>query len=441
MFQLYDQTRRRMCIASFLALGVLPTVLVAAWCIGRHLPGRVEAEAQSLSWRLGLAVRLHDVQHLRPGSVLYEGVEIADPETGQILLRSTQLKVTSAAPDQRGGNRPRLAMVAAQPEIDAAGLARLWQSLQRLLEGNSGRLDADWQVAATNLTLHAADAQTFTDVEGSLETLPAGRSAQVRFHLAGSDAPQPFRIRAVRNRQTSPPATELDLDTAGSELPCNVLAMGLSECKVLGPRCRFRGGLWAKETAEGWEGEIAGQLTGMDFDRLVTDHFPHRLSGSGDLAIQSLRFRRGRIEQASVMLSAGPGTIDRSLIDAAVERCQLTATTELARAPERVAYEQLAFLLTLDGEGATIQGCCRPGEPGTILTGAHGRMLGEPPRQPQSVVALVQMLVPQNELQVPASRQTDWLLRHLPVAQIVPPAGSDAVAPHVTVRLRDSQTQ
>jgi hypothetical protein len=47
--------------------------------------------------------------------------------------------------------------------------------------------------------------------------------------------------------------------------------------------------------------------------------------------------------------------------------------------------------------------------------------------------------VPQNELQVPASRQTDWLLQHLPVAQIVPPMGSDDHAPHVTTRLKETQ--
>ena len=251
MFQLYDQTRRRMCIASFLALGVLPTVLVAAWCIGRHLPGRVEAEAQSLSWRLGLAVRLHDVQHLRPGSVLYEGVEIADPETGRILLASTQLKVTSAAPDQRGGNRPRLAMVAAQPEIDAAGLARLWQSLQRLLEGNSGRLDADWQVAATNLTLHAADAQTFTDVEGSLETLPQeGRPSAVP--LGRERHAAAVCTCAVRNRQTSPPATELGSRRRRQRTALQCAGNGIEQsARRFGPRCRFGGGLWAKEIAEG----------------------------------------------------------------------------------------------------------------------------------------------------------------------------------------------
>ena len=87
------------------------------------------------------------------------------------------------------------------------------------------------------------------------------------------------------------------------------------------------------------------------------------------------------------------------------------------------------------------EGCCRPGEPGTILTGADGRMLRRAAAAAAVRCRLGADARAANELQVPASRQTDWLLRHLPVAQIVPPAGSDAVAPHVTVRLRDSQTQ
>ena len=460
MFQLYDNTRRRVCIAAFFVLGVLPVALVAAWCANRYLPGHLRAEAEQLGRQLGLDVRLEGLKHLRPGAVLYEGLEIADPETGQVLLKCRLLEVASQQSDDRDRRRPTLALLASQPEIEAAAIGRLWELLQRTVECHHGRLDADLRIAAGEVTLQAgADSQTLTDVEGSLETLPAGTDAQVRFRLAGADTPEPIRIRVVRNRQLSPPASGFELYTGGGELPCNVLAMGLGELKPLGARCRFRGYLWANETPQGWEGEITGQMARLDLGGLVSDHFPHRLSGSGELVIQSARFRRGRLEEASGTLAVGPGMIDRSLIEAAADRLGLTPgkgdspifgptlrvqarksgqSPERPNAAERIAYEQLAFSLTLDAAGVKLQGRCTTGEPGTILADRNGRLLGEAVEQPKPIAALVQTLVPQSAVQVPASRQTDWLLRHLPVPEVMPPDPESAPS-HARLRLRETQ--
>jgi hypothetical protein len=311
--------------------------------------------------------------------------------------------------------------------------------LQRTVECHHGRLDADLRIAAGEVTLRAgADSQTLTDVEGNLETLPAGADAQVRFRLAGADTPEPIRIRVVRNRQLAPPASGFELYTGGGELPCNVLAMGLGELKPLGACCRFRGYLWANETPQGWEGEITGQMARLDLGGLVSDHFPHRLSGSGELVIQSARFRRGRLEEASGTLAVGPGTIDRSLIEAAADRLGLTPAADRPNAAERIPYEQLAFSLTLDAAGVKLQGRCTNGEPGTILADRNGRLLGEPAEQPKPIAALVQTLVPQSSVQVPASRQTDWLLRHLPVPEVMPP-DPESVPSHARLRLRETQ--
>jgi len=437
MVQLYDQTRRRVCIAAFFALGVLPVALVAAWCASRYLPGHLRAEAEQLGQQLGLDVRLEGLKHLRPGAVLYEGLEIADPETGQVLLKCRLLEVASQQSEDR--RRPTLDLLASQPEIEAAAIGRLWELLQRTVECHHGRLDADLCIAAGEVTLRAgADSQTLTDVEGSLETLPAGADAQVRFRLAGADTPEPIRIRVVRNRQLSPPASGFELYTGGGELPCNVLAMGLGELRPLGARCRFRGYLWANETPQGWEGEITGQMARLDLGGLVSDHFPHRLSGSGELVIQSARFRRGRLEEASGTLAVGPGTIDRSLIEAAADRLGLIPAAERSNGAERIAYEQLAFSLTLDAAGVKLQGRCTTGEPGTILADRNGRLLGEPSEQPKPIAALVQTLVPQSSVQVPASRQTDWLLRHLPVPEVMPP-DPESVPSHARLRLRETQ--
>jgi hypothetical protein len=372
--------------------------------------------------------------------MLYEQLEAADPETGQMIFRCRLLEIVCGQQsDPQGQRRATLTMTASQPEVEAAALDRIWRCLQRALEGFSGPLEADLQLAAAEMTLRAADnSQTLTDVKGAVENLPGGMHAQLDFRLAGAETPEPARIRVVRNRQVSPPASGFELHTGGGELPCTVLAMGLDELKPLGPHCRFRGYIWANETPDGWQGEVTGQLVELDLGGLVTDHFPYKLAGSGEVTIQSARFRRGRLEEGSAIVVAGPGMIDRSLLTAAIDRLGLAAGTEPLPAGELVPYEQLAFSATLDAQGLRLGGRCTAAEPGTILSDGRNRLLGEPVEQPAPAVALVQTLVPQNAVQVPAGRQTDWLLRHLPMPEVTPPSGTEAVPPHARVRLRDT---
>lgn len=446
MFHLHDTTRRRICVAGFLIFGVLPVLLVGGWCLGRYMPGCVQAEADRLSRQIGLKVKLGGLQYLRPGAILYEQLEAADPETGQVVFRCRLLEVAhQKKTDPQGQSRPTLTMIASQPEVEVGGVHRIWRCLQRTLEGYRGPLEADIQVSAAELTLRAIrHGQTLTEVRGSLENLPDGTHAQLVFRLAGADTPEPARIRLVRNLKVSPPASGFELYTGGGELPCNVLAMGLDALKPLGPRCRFRGYIWASEMPDGWQGEVTGQLVDLDMGRLLSDHFPHRLAGCGEMTIQSARFCRGRLEEGNAIVMVGPGTINRSLVDAAVDRLGLVAGGELFsdrdKDRENVSYDELAFLVTLDAEGLRLSGRCAATEPGVILSRDRQCLLGQsqqPHQKPSPAVALVQTLVPQNAVQVPAGRQTDWLLRHLPLPDVTPIPGSETI-PHARVRLRET---
>ena len=128
---------------------------------------------------------------------------------------------------------------------------------------------------------------------------------------------------------------------------------------------------------------------------------------------------------------AGPGRIDHSLLAAAVDRLGLTPGAEPLPAGDLVEYQQLAFSATLDAQGLMLHGRCEGTERGAILSDGRHRLLGES-QQPAPAVALVRTLVPQSAVQVPASRETDWLLRHLPVPEVMPMPGSEAVAPRAS---------
>jgi len=441
MFRLHETARRRVCIAGFFALCVAPTIAVAAWCAVRNRPGYVEAEARRLGRELGVRVSLDGLRHLRPGAVLYEGLELADPETGNLLLRCRLLETTrSKAVNSQGNPVDSLMLCPSQPEIQADALARLGRLLRRVLQSETPQQNVNVRISAAEMTLHSGkNSQTLTHCRGAVETLPGGSQAQLALRIAGMDTPRPVRIRLDRNRQADPPASAVELDTGGGALPCSLLAMALPELHALGPRCRFRGYLSAQQSPGGqspeqWDGEASGQLLDVDLDRLVSDRLAHKLSGTADVTIQSARFCRGRLQEASGTLAAGPGVISRSLIDAAVSQLGLVPNTPPEMPHDLIAYQQLALAAILDADGLRLQGRCASPQYGTILTDRRGAVLVEPKLRRQPVIGLIRTLVPQNELQVPATRQTDWLIRRLPVPQIVRRPAAEPAAPRARVR-------
>ncbi len=77
MFQLYDGTRRRICLLAFLLFCLLPTTLVVAWGIARRTSWHVAEEANRLTSLCGLRVSLSAIRYVRPGEVVYEGLNLA----------------------------------------------------------------------------------------------------------------------------------------------------------------------------------------------------------------------------------------------------------------------------------------------------------------------------------------------------------------------------
>lgn len=444
MFQLHDRTRRRICIAGFFLLCIAPTALVAGWCVMRNLPGRTAAEARRLSRELGLNVSLGDLSHPRPGVAVYQRLELTDAETGRTLLRCATLKAEWIETAGRG-SRKMLVLIASQPIIEADGFDRLGQLLCRILQRQTGPAEINVWLKPVDATLRTERyAQTLTELEGRIESLPDGVRTWGSFRLAGVDAPKPVRIHIARRRSSTPPAAgfEFALDTGGAAVPCNILALGLPILQPLGSQCRFRGHLSAKQTPGdrthgGWDGEISGNLFDVDLGSLVSRRFGHRFSGTGQVLVESARFRRGRLEEVSGELAVGPGEIGRSLIGAAVEHLRLVGGGESYRPNDSVPYQQLAVAFLMDSQGLRLQGRCSAGGKGAVLIDRYHRLLSEPaveslpvgePLQvgeslqagePLPVASLLRMLVPAAGEQVPATREANRLMRYLPLPQAV----------------------
>jgi hypothetical protein len=428
------------CRTAFLALCVLPTLGVFAWSSSQVNPDRRTETAAELSRELGLKASLVGVSYPRPGVSLYNGVELTDPETSAPLARMRFLEVadTSSA----------TAIVASHTVIDAPQLSRLWQAVaDRLRHG--GAIGKPTRLAAREATLEwpnssrgGGDSQTLTEVLAELAANSDGRRetmASLSFRLAGGETPEPIRLRYSRliesDRQTGKAAsnvmTRVELDTGGAAVPLSMLTVPLGIVNRLGPQAKFRGRFWASEARDRWDGELIGVFSDIDFETAIAEQFPHHLAGTAMLTIARAWFAGGRLEEARGSLAAGAGVIEQSLLSSAARHLQLAGTAGGISNDALVPFDQMAFSFELDSSGLSIHGQC-DGVHGTIVRRGDTALLAEASGTPVPVVAILRMFVPMSEVQVPATRESDWLMRCLPVPQVVTPKGE---LPHGKLRL------
>ena len=424
MFQMHERTRRQITFLLFLVLCVVPTVTVAAWGAWWRSAGHVRLEAQRLSWLLGMNVSLSAVGHPKPGEVLYEGLELASPETGRVVLRCRTLRTGwETAKDQQGQERAVLAISAVEPEIEAVQTRQLWQLIDHVLSRRTEFSGVLVRLAAERITVKTAQgAGTLTDVKGSMESEVRGTCAGMSFHVADVEMPRAASLRLTRNCQFASPALFLDLDTGGAALPCSFPAPGLEWLAALGPRAKFCGTVSTDLTSEGTSGVVKAQLTDLDLAAVVSRQFPqHTLTGAAELSLPYAEFRHGRLEKANGTLEvAGGGTIGRSLFDAAAEHLRLAGRWP-ADVLGLLPYERLGLAFAIDGGVLHLAGNIAMSG-GRAILADHDRPLLAESEQTLGMINIVRMLVPPTGVQVTASPQTEWLLRRL----VIPAAGGDA---------------
>jgi hypothetical protein len=386
---------------AFLVVCAVPTLVVLGWAVWHHTPGHRQACARRIAHRLGVRASLANVSHPRPGATIFRGLELADIETGRTLLAVDELHAV--------GSRDTRLLSASRVQIAHSHFDPLWKIL-------SARLRA-WSCGSVRFAVNRVllGEQTFAQVRGRLESTSAGAQTLVRFDLADAATTAPVWLRVVRDRQTSPPSTRIEVNTGDTWLACSTLGPVAPSLSQLGDTARFCGWLWAGKRSGGWEGELAGTLTGVDLERLVSVGYPHRLSGMAGIVVQRANFRCGRLEVATGSFVAGPGVIGRSLCQAAVDRLQLTTVDPMVGSRDPLPYEQIAFSYAVNADGLWLGGGCHAAPEGTILTTSTGPLLAAPRHQPLPVVALVRTLVPRHDLLVPATPEAGSLTQVLPL--------------------------
>ena len=405
---LSDSTRRRIGLALWLALGVLPAVGLAAWGLWWRSGWHVQSEARALSWQLGLKASLAAVRHPKPGVVVYEGLHLREPEANQPVFRCRAVEARWwRAANNAGSSRPVLQLDVVQPEVNASQ----WREVVRLVEWAIGRrlglLDIDLRLAAPELTWVAgSQSQRLVALEAKIEALAERTEAELVFRLAEQPTAEPARLALTRNRQITPLATALELQTQGTVVPGAWLALGLEELAGLGPHARFRGRLWMVHSPEGSHGELAGRFDQVDLDRLVKEQGPYQLTGTAELTIDTARFSANHLREASGVVQAGPGLVSRSLLEAAVEQFGLATGPGVDPADQLLRYDRLAMAFVWNAQGFQVRGS-PSAQGGTILSGRRGAMLCEAqrPRQVKVLEGIARDSTAPSDGLIPLARQ------------------------------------
>jgi len=428
MFPMHDHSRRLLCRAAWLLLGVGPLLAVSYWCLGRHGANQTAAEAQRLSRQLGVNVVLADLRHVLPGTLRYEGVALVDPESGQTLIRCRSIESrVHALPDAQHVSRPTLQLTCSEPELSADGCTELARLLDLVMQSRLALGDLNLCLTLGDVTIRAGTAtHQLSDVKATVETVSGGIQAEMKFRLAGSGPGKPAWIKVDRYRQQSPPAMRIEIGTGDALLPCGLLALVAPPFAQAGPGSWFQGWFWANRAAEanppdGLSGELAGQFSGLDLDLLSSAWSVHKVSGTGQLVLHAL-FRGERLQWATGRLDAGPGVVSRSLL-AQAEQLGLARGVDPPGSNDLAAYDQLDVSFGIAPQGFRLEGNCNHTTPGTVLAERYQTLLAQrsvvDPAAPQPlypVEALVRVLAPADANLVPANAASARLLHLLPIA-------------------------
>ena len=430
-----NPTRVLLCRLGVIAFCLVPTTVVAGWIVHRT-SGRFSI-AQKAEWereltsRLGLIVEIESVVYPAPAHAHLAGLRLLDPETRSLVIAADAVDLQSTTAGWR--------IEAWQPRIEAGQLPLLQTVLdQRLLRSADLEL-ATCELTARDLTiLDGESAMTFVEVTARLESAPAGPTLLAAFRLPDSQPSiKPLTLSIHRDRQVSPPQTRWQLDTAGSALPCSLLALALPDATRFGPHCRFAGSFVASESAAGLDCEAQGTFYDADLDSLVSEHFPHQVSSLARIQIDRARVEAGRLTELNGLLQAQNGAISHSLLAAAQEHLHVTVAEDNASIqPGRpVAFRQLAIGFALRESRLMLTGSADPAQTGVLLANAAGPLLIAPAQHSAPAVNVLRTLLPESEHQVPATRQTNALVRLLPVPNIAPTRTAQRGGLHTPTRL------
>lgn len=423
MFSLHDNTRMLICRAAFVALCVVPTCGVVAWCVAVRGDGYRATHERAIHDALGWRVQIEGVSLPKPGLTLYQGLEISDADDSQLLAEAPFLEV-------RAGDDGTVLALPFPATANGLRLDAILRSGELLLrsvdEGES------WTLAAQNVTVHLKSGdQTLAGCTGTLERDEQGARLSLSFGLAESKPPDAAAAKmemTIADASDAASPCSVSFTTGGAPLPCTLVGSYWPAALRLGSAATFEGRVAATRSAGHWNAELAGTFHNVDLSRLL-ESFPHKLTGVAEINIERAKIVDGRIEQAAGKLVAGPGIISRSLVHAAQQHLGLEPSRQtLLGRDNHLVFRELNLAFDIDQRGLLLRGEFSKA-PGAVLVDEKLVLVRQGASERVPVVNLLRTLVPQSSVHVPATRETSPLAALLPVPALTPQAGQEESLP------------
>lgn len=440
MLSCTESQRRCLCRAIFFAAGLAPLAAIAGLGAFRQSQHRSAATdyALLLSETLGLAVEVDAVVYVRPGLVRLERLRFADPHSGVEAGRCSALELDTAEWAPGAG---RLRVRPHDVEVQTAGMRRLATWLDDALRTDLPRRIRPFDLAPCKVTIHhGSAAHTLVGVTATSTADETTRSVEIKFTLANESAKSQATVRARREQRDGRSWPKWEIEASGSGIPGDLLAPWFAVEGWLGSSVALRGRLTAELTPSGWQGAIErARIANVSLDALVTSHFPHTLNGAADIDIDEAVFADGRLAHARGQLESRAGQIGGSLLEAAAEAWRTELGEFAPPSGEAGPYRKLAFAFHISAYDGSNSPQLRLEATGRtngalILDERHRPLLFEP-AEPVDVITLAQVLSPEAGVQAPATRETDLLVRVLPL----PSTAKDRTAAGPTARPKGIQ--
>lgn len=396
---MHDRTRRTLCRLLFLAMVVVPTVVVATWSI--YANSRLGIESRRERWQqrfeqlLGVDVTVESVRPTIPGTVELDGLRFALPGDKEPLVTIGKLRLTTG--EIRIVQLENVHVAASQLDFWVDWLERTTRQMN---------LDDLVRVVATNVVVdHESEKDTFAEVVGVLEKRETG--SQAIFNLWRDESQgDPLALQLVHEPHEQRQSRWI-LQTGSTPLPVRLLAGQLAVLSRLGSESMFDGQLTCVKGEHGERVELVGKFQAVDLARLSGLPASGMLSGRGQLQMKQCWVLDGSCQKLDAVLSAETGTVDVTWLNATARRWGMP-TQQATRGMQE--FSDLYCHLELDGNGFRIRGQAEGDDQGALLRLADRVLLKQPRIGWLSVAQMVELLVPGSQEQLPATRHTARLL-------------------------------
>lgn len=319
----------------------------------------IDSNSIAAAWlesRLGVQVSVESLRTSTPGVQKALSVKLMDPETEKLIAVCHDVRI----------RRGRAACVVSIDSVAVPPnqMMTLWRMLHDRVLRQHELLDPALIISVNRLALRDRDGEVEIDgLRIECQRSPQGPRSSISFRPRGRLDVRPVRINLLRDQTTESPVTRLRVESHDQALDCSLVTGSPEWLQRFGEAISFQGFGWLELQGGEWQGEISGQVHGLELERVSAAQRLPAMTGPATLDIREAILTNGRVTSLHAVLSAGPGSISAAALKSATA-LGLTPVTDQS-APrilgdQALSYDALAIMIQLDASGLALTGMLEP---------------------------------------------------------------------------------